>query len=206
MNALEELLYKEAIIKKAKRERRDPDGEYVRYMGSSYFVRITDGLVVKQLERKVESMGYTEFVLGITLKKNTPGIIIDILKCMSGAHIAIAIHNSWLTHHPLFNASGWKEMFRVRGGFIWIDRDISIRCKLNNYDSEIELFLNWIEPYVENRGFCGTIRHEDWENPKLIYHGLYDLDMFAVRDDVNGKGVEYIDDDWIKSNVHVVED
>ena len=52
MNALDDLLYKEAIIKKAKRERRDPNGAYVRYMGSLYFVRITDGLVVKQLERK----------------------------------------------------------------------------------------------------------------------------------------------------------
>ena len=97
-------------------------------------------------------------------------------------------------------------MFRDRGSFNRVDRDIFIRCKLNNYDSKIELFLNWIEPYVENRGFCGTIIYEDWEDPKLIYHGLYGLDMFVVRDDINEKGVEYIDDDWIKSNVHVVED
>lgn len=38
---------------------------------------------------------------------------------------------------------------------------------LKNYDSEIEEFLDWLEPYIGTEGFIGYMRYEEWEDPTL---------------------------------------
>lgn len=60
---------------------------------------------------------------------------------------------------------------------------INIRANLKNYDSEIEEFLDWLEPYIGTEDFIGYMRYEEWEDPTLIYN---DFD----NDKIVFKGVE----------------
>ena len=54
---------------------------------------------------------------------------------------------------------------------------INIRANLKNYDSEIEEFLDWLEPYIRTEGFIGYMRYEEWEDPTLIYN---DFDNYKI--------------------------
>lgn len=162
-------------------------------------------------------MRYTEFVLGIILDDDTPEHMIDIIKYMLGARIIIS--NSFATGHPLFKTGRWDKMFRSYSDTFPIkphciynynaDKKhytLSVRCAFKNYDSEIELFLNWIAPYVRNEGFVGTMRCEEYEDPYLLYYDSYrdGGGQFYFRT-VNGNYRIYLDDDWLKNYAHVVE-
>lgn len=46
---------------------------------------------------------------------------------------------------------------------------LNVRCNLKNYGDEIELFLDWLCPYIETEGFLGYMRYEEAEDPTLIY-------------------------------------
>jgi hypothetical protein len=40
---------------------------------------------------------------------------------------------------------------------------------LKNYDNEIELFLNFLEPWINDKGFIGYQRYENCGLPTLIF-------------------------------------
>ena len=46
---------------------------------------------------------------------------------------------------------------------------LTVRCSFKNYDDEIELFLDWLAPYIETYGFLGYHRYEEFDDPTLIY-------------------------------------
>ena len=123
---------------------------------------------------------YTELVLGVDLRSDTPNEVVDTLTYM------LAIDQEDLTpiipDHELFQTDRWEVMLRCgssyfdggthsemsydKYGRVW---RISIRCNLKNYSSEIEKFINWISPYVSTRGFAGYSRYEEEREPTLIY-------------------------------------
>lgn len=45
-----------------------------------------------------------------------------------------------------------------------------MRVFLKNYNSEIEEFLDWLEPYIETNDFIGYMKYEEFEDPTLIYN------------------------------------
>ena len=55
-------------------------------------------------------------------------------------------------------------------GRCWFLTNIS---NLKNYDSEIEKFLDWISPYIEDTGFFGYMRYEEDDFPTLLINDKY---------------------------------
>lgn len=121
---------------------------------------------------------YTELVMAVQLKKNTPEDVIETLKYMVGDIDYLAT----VPIHDLFETARWRSMLRSNSYYFDGDTlstmrydDISrayhltIRCNLKNYDSEIEKFLDWIAPYSCTTGFVGYGRYEEAESPTLIY-------------------------------------
>lgn len=125
---------------------------------------------------------YTELNIGVKLNKKaiTDGVI-DILKYMTewdGEH-------NQLPNHPLFETSRWDIMLNCGSAYFMDQPDskviiskynpnediwLNVRSNLKNYDWEIELFLDWIQPYIEYDEFIGYMRYEEYENPTLIYN------------------------------------
>lgn len=130
---------------------------------------------------------YTELMLGVSFKSDTPENIIEILKGMcnyeEGDEILYKMEfDSLLPDHPLFSTSRWTWM--LRSGSYYFDAlnvcelvydDISasyyltVITNLKNYTGEIEEFIDWITPYVDTQGFAGYKRYEESEHPTLIY-------------------------------------
>ncbi len=90
-----------------------------------------------------------------------------------------------LPDHDLFKCPRWKDIGRmssfsflpipvttmdeqIRGEGIY---NLFLRCDLKNYDDEIELFIDWIKPYMKK---CyGWIWCEEDEAPKIFKHEDY---------------------------------
>jgi len=123
---------------------------------------------------------YTEFHFNVELKPNTPSGVIDILNYMLGN----TKEQPQLTTHPLFKTERWKFMLIMDSYYFPADTHstlrfdgigkcyyLCIRCNLKNYDNEIDLFVEWITPYLaEPKGaFLGFKRHEENNEPTLIY-------------------------------------
>ena len=123
---------------------------------------------------------YTEIHFNAELKKDTPEEVINILKYMVGD----IKEKPSRPVHDLFCCSRWKWLFTMDSYYFDADThstlrydDISnayylcVRSNLKNYDSEIELFIDWIDPYLYKiKGdFLGFSRYEEFEEPTLIY-------------------------------------
>lgn len=124
---------------------------------------------------------YTELNIGVSLRSDTPENVIDILKYMLGD-----INNVETTDHPLFSTQRWAFMLRCDSYYFdgrtdsSMERDdidheykLNVRCNLKNYDNEIDLFLDFIRPYLETNGFLGYKRYEEFDDPTLIYNNVY---------------------------------
>ena len=120
---------------------------------------------------------YTEMVMAVELKNDTPQQVRDVLGSMTGVEeVEYSTPN-----HPLFQAARWKWM--LNGDSAYFEGDsrstltekylgyhtLTIRCNIKNYDGELEKFLEWITPYVSSKGFAGYTRYEETEDPTLIY-------------------------------------
>lgn len=88
-------------------------------------------------------------------------------------------------NHPLFGTYRWAWMLQSNSYYFPGQADsklyrddlykddpmyfLNIRCNLKNYDDEINLFLDWLCPYIITEGFLGYTRYEENDNPTLIY-------------------------------------
>ena len=127
---------------------------------------------------------YTQLNIGVDLRRDTPENIIDILNYMltGGSNIP----DPETTDHPLFSTLRWRFMLTcdscyfdghtdssmVRDG-IFNDYHLNVRSNLKNYDNEIELFLDFIRPYLDTDGFLGYKWYEEDDDPTLIYNNVY---------------------------------
>ena len=131
---------------------------------------------------------YTELNIGVSLRSDTPENIIDILKYMLGD-----IDKAETTDHPLFSTQRWTCMLRCDSYYFdgrtdsSMERDdidhkykLNVRCNLKNYSGEIELFLDFIRPYLVTEGFLGYARYEEFDDPTLIYNNVY-TDMIDYK-------------------------
>ena len=127
---------------------------------------------------------YTELMLGVELKTETPEIVINILKGMSGKDediIEEMVKNNILPTHTLFKTARWTWMLRSDSYYfdtlptVQFEYDeicnayyLTVITNLKNYNNEIEHFIDWITPYVATKGFAGYKRYEEDEHPTLI--------------------------------------
>ena len=122
---------------------------------------------------------YTELNICVEIA-NVPKVI-DVLKYM--------LHDiddkPELFEHKLFETPRWEYMLCCDSYYFDGQTDsklfrddlcenhsmyyLNVRCNLKNYSSEIELFLDWLSPYIKTEGFLGYMRYEEDENPTLIY-------------------------------------
>jgi len=124
---------------------------------------------------------YTEFHFNVNLNKDVPQEVVDVLAYM--------VREDYTTprpptpEHKLFKTHRWEVMLlmdsyyfaadtysTLRSDDIGGDLYLCIRCNLKNYDQEIELFVDWIRPYIhaEEGDFLGFSRYEESEDPELI--------------------------------------
>lgn len=109
-------------------------------------------------------------------------MVADILKYMIGETEEMP---EMLPDHKLFKSNGWQWMLRTDS--YYFDEDtlstlrwdevgrgyyLNIRSNLKNYDSEIEKFIDWIMPYIDeykkDGDFLGFYRYEEDETPTII--------------------------------------
>jgi len=134
---------------------------------------------------------YTELVIKAEIMQHLPynvGIILDYL---FNPNTEIDIYDEdmkiksdiKLPNHHFFSCSNWDAIGRCsfcyhipeRQSFFDGDYLFS-RSDLKDYDNEIEQFINWITPYLdEPEGkFIGWIWYEEWAKPTFIYkNGKY---------------------------------
>lgn len=139
---------------------------------------------------------YTELNIGVKLNKKamTDGVI-EILEYMTCQR---AVKTNTLPNHPLFETPRWQLMMKCGSAYFmgqpdsrvihskyYSDEDIwlNVRSNLKNYDYEIELFLDWIQPYIEYEEFIGYIRYEECESPTLIYNTDNGIELQQLFDD-----------------------
>jgi hypothetical protein len=127
---------------------------------------------------------YTELIFGAALKQNTPSEVIDTIKWLldkgdKTGFPAILPQNlkdtrlSWMFNsggsYYFGSNSGYSEFKYDEIGKFW---RLNARFNIKNYENEIEGFLEWIKPYLEQgsgeREFYAIVTTEDGE-PKIYY-------------------------------------
>ena len=132
---------------------------------------------------------YTEFVMAAELKDDVSMMVIDILEYMLGESRDLPKD---LPDHPLFQTVRWRMMLTCDSAYFagetyskfnrrYSNEDpyiLTIRSNFKNYYREIELFLDWIGPYLDMTydPFIGYFRYEEDDDPVLIYYDGYSKD------------------------------
>jgi len=124
---------------------------------------------------------YTELHFNAKLREDTPESVITVLKYM--LDFKPGDPQPPLPDHPLFKTDRWLVMLSMDSYYFAADTHstlrkdeinddwyLCIRCNLKNYGSEIEKFIDWIDPYVDafEGDFLGFSRYEESEDPTLI--------------------------------------
>lgn len=130
---------------------------------------------------------YTELILGCSLDVSSPKIVIDTLKWMIYGDGESEIPSE-LPQHPFFtNEETRIWMLRSSSYYfgvcecvnrMWYDNIggrwiISSRSNVKNYNKEIEMFLDWLKPYIRSgsgsRDFYAIVCYESAEEPTIYY-------------------------------------
>ena len=129
---------------------------------------------------------YTEIIFGASLKINTPKSVIDTIKYLISDEITDADMDSKIMQHPFF-CSDRNWLLRSAGSYYFpgvvepkfnFDDNskqwyLHFRTNIKNYDNEIEKFLDWIRPYIDQgvgtRNFYTVVTYEEQSNPTIYY-------------------------------------
>jgi len=139
---------------------------------------------------------YTELHFNAEIRKDAPKRVTDTLSILvRGDFGSYREEGKWMCHddlridvdHPFFRLSRSTTMLTCDSCYFssesystfkfdkyakaWI---LCVRCNLKNYNDEIELFLDWVLPYVESEpgNMLGFFRYEYDPVPTLIYKTL----------------------------------
>lgn len=121
---------------------------------------------------------YTKLSVDILFRENLPEEVVAALDVMSGNNDYIS---QTLPEHDLFKTSRWDFMFcwssfcttpfsltKFHKDEISKTYYLTSSSDFKNYDGEIDLFFDFIAPYVED-GFLGYSQYEEAEHPTLHY-------------------------------------
>lgn len=123
---------------------------------------------------------YTELNIAAEIR-DAPDVI-EILRYMLGDKKDVP---DSLPSHELFQTERWHFMLRADSYYfdgktdsklvkddLYKDKPmyfLNVRCNLKNYGNEIELFLDWLSPFIKTDGFLGYKRYEECDYPTLIF-------------------------------------
>ena len=126
---------------------------------------------------------YTELILGCKIRGDAPKEVIETLKWMCSEQ-EDNLPESW----PFPKDSRHKRLFRMGSYYFAISSSIppvfqydsngntwmlSTRSNLKNYNNEIETFLAWLRPYIEqgsgSREFYAIVTYEEQAEPTIYY-------------------------------------
>lgn len=123
---------------------------------------------------------YTELIFGADLKQHTPERIIEALRYMIGD----------IEEKPKefpFPDGRWKWLFRSSSYYFGVNEPVikmwkddigmnwvlSIRSNIKNYGGEIEAFLDWIKPHIDDGSGCrdmyAIVTYEEADSPDIYY-------------------------------------
>ena len=125
---------------------------------------------------------YTELNIGVEFKEDLPPEFVEVLEYLTNFDYL----DDWQpkVKHSLFNTERWRRMLfsasyyfdaKPHSEFVFdkISNSWFLTCVFNmkNYDSEIELFLDFIVPQLSYREktFIGYKRYEADIDPTLLY-------------------------------------
>ena len=122
---------------------------------------------------------YTELVLNVTIKRDAPA---DVIRTLSEMAMGSGVTTP-AVGHPFFKTDRWSFMLAYRSFYfipiastrfekVQSNYYLSVRCDLKNYSSEIELFIEWLTPFIDamDGDFLGYKRCEEDDKPSLLYH------------------------------------
>ncbi|MDD3961292.1 MAG: hypothetical protein PHT77_05455 [Bacteroidales bacterium] len=127
---------------------------------------------------------YTELVFGARLKEDVPQHIVEMLKVMFKHNERLPEkYSDWNSKFPEIRIIpfGGSHYFAVQDSLSRLSYDeiskdwtVCIRCNIKNYDHEIQNFIDWITPYIEegsgqNNDFLGYTLYEEDPEPKLLW-------------------------------------
>jgi hypothetical protein len=126
---------------------------------------------------------FTELVLSTNIKDNLSAVKILQYMCDNNSVDFLGP----LPTHPLFSdETRWRYMFQTNSyyhvprshasieyddiGEYWT---LIVRCDFKNYEDEIDLFVDWIAPYIggheDGKHMIGYSRYEDAVEPNILY-------------------------------------
>ena len=131
---------------------------------------------------------YTEIIFGAGLKENPPEDVVTVIqKMVNGEELdeQSPDHPFFKSERPWLLRSGGSYYFpgTVEPKF-WFDTIsnrwfLHFRTNIKNYDSEIEKFIDWIKPYIEQgvgeRNFFAIVTYEEASEPTIYYLGNEDI-------------------------------
>lgn len=123
---------------------------------------------------------YTELIFGASLKSDTPNEVIEALKYMLGETEEKPKdfplpdgRCEWLFQGGSYYFGVSSPVNKLFFDEVTKNYTLSTRSNIKNYESEIEEFLNWIEPYIEfgsgNKDMYAIVIYEDEEEPTIYY-------------------------------------
>ncbi len=121
---------------------------------------------------------YTEINVCFDLFENTPEKIVNILQYLiEGTEMLTE-----LPDHDFFKCDRWfaiaccdsyyfdgQTCSKMKFDNISNTWKVNIRANLQNQDSEIKKFIDWLAPHICTFGFIGYTRYEEFYDPTLIY-------------------------------------
>lgn len=125
---------------------------------------------------------YTELLFKAELKRDVPQHAVDTLRYLVGD----SDEQDFPKDHEFFDGDRWDIVLRGGSAYfctgatkLWFDNIsnrwyLAANSSIKNYDRDIEKFLAWISPYVEDSypgGFLGYKMYEEDERPTLIIYG-----------------------------------
>ena len=120
---------------------------------------------------------YTELVFGAELKSDTPKDVIDTIRYLVGDIDKPENVLYKENRNPLRGGSFYfgvstsvSKMYFDKTSNAWI---LSSRANIKNYNNEIEVFLEWIKPFIQSgsgyRDMYAFVMYEESEEPNIYY-------------------------------------
>ena len=120
---------------------------------------------------------YTELALEFDLKETTPQSVMDVLFYLMNEQQ----EPNELPNHPLFQTDRWRSLFLGTSTYFeeqyaslkhdGVSYHLKTCANLKNYQGEIDLFLDFITPYIDGipGEYLGHKRYEEDETKTHIF-------------------------------------